>query len=128
MTAQVDDSVYVKDMTDTGHLAQHAFDMLRYNRGQNPFLLERDAKKTECSGRDHWHSTRYLIIIAEISIKRNDRNCTSHNDKEITQPIRVKHSMPQWCVWPTRYTQNKFIPLHTPLMRSACCDKARPTS
>lgn len=110
MTARVDDSVYVKDMTDTGHLAHHAFDMLHYNRWQNPFLLARDAKKTECSGRDRWHSTRCRIIIAEISIKRistsrenfpvrrrivNDRNCTSPNYKDITQPIGMKHSRPK---------------------------------
>lgn len=39
MTAQVDDSVYVKDMTDTGHLAHHAFDMLRYNRGAKSIFV-----------------------------------------------------------------------------------------
>lgn len=70
MTAKVDDPAYVKDMTDTGNLTHRAFDMLHYKRWQNPFLLARDAKKTECSGRDHWHSACCRIIIVEINMKR----------------------------------------------------------
>lgn len=72
MTAQTDDAGDVNDMTDTENLSHHTSDMLRYNRWQNSclFASKGKKKKTECSGRDHWPSTRRRVIVADISIER----------------------------------------------------------
>lgn len=70
MTAQIDDGIDVNDMTDSENISHHTSDMLRYNRWQNSCLFAIEKKKNmECSGRDHWPSTRRHVIVADISIK-----------------------------------------------------------